>query len=204
MGKITAISVQEKDKERCNLYIDEKFYSGLSIDLVYLYGLKVGEEISEQRLSEFILEDERKKAFNKALNYVSKAMKTKWQVKDYLVKKGFSDSVSWEVVDKLKEYNYVNDVEYAKCYIEFNNKTQGKRLIESKLMAKGVKKEDILSAYELVEVPFKDNAKLLAEKYLKNKEKTKENILKTCRYLVSRGFSYEEAKNAVSFMEDFY
>ena len=56
MGKITSISYQEKDKERCNLYIDEQFRCGLSIDIVYKYGLKVNEEISEQKLSEIILE----------------------------------------------------------------------------------------------------------------------------------------------------
>ncbi len=203
MGKITSISYQEKDKERCNIYIDGEFKCGLSVDLVYAYGLKSGEEISEQRLNEFILEDEKKKAFSKALKYVSKAMKTKWQVKDYLVKKGFSEQASWASVDKLKEYNYINDVDYAKSYIELNYKTQGKRLLESKLMAKGVKKEDILLAYEMLNISFDSSAKRVAEKYLKNKEITKENVLKACRYLMSRGFSYEESKSAVSSLGDF-
>ena len=32
-----------------------------------------------------------------------------------------------------------------------------------------------------------------AEKYLKNKETTKENMAKAYRYLIGRGFSYEVA-----------
>ena len=37
----------------------------------------------------------------------------------------------------------------------------------------------------------------IAEKYLKNKENTKQNILKCYKYLLSKGFSYDTAKSAV-------
>ncbi len=203
MGKITGITVQEKDKERCNIYIDGEFKCGMSIDIVYACGLKVGDEILEQRLSELCQTDDNKRAFNKALKYVCRAMKTKWQVKDYLIKKGFNEQASWHAVDKLKEYNFVNDVEYAKNYIESVCKTHGKNLIKNKLISKGVSREDIEKAYEKLEINFFSSAKFVAEKYLKNKEKTKENTLKACRFLVSKGFSYEEAKSAVSCLGDF-
>ena len=36
----------------------------------------------------------------------------------------------------------------------------------------------------------------VAEKYLRNKEKTKENALKCYKYLLSKGFSYDTAKSA--------
>ena len=67
-----------------------------------------------------------------------------------------------------------------------------------KLMAKGVKKEDVESAYDASGGSAKDNAAALAIKRLKNKEINKENILKTYRYLISRGFSYEEAEFAIT------
>ena len=64
-------------------------------------------------------------------------------------------------------------------------------------MAKGVKKEDIEAAYETAGKNSAENAAALAAKKMKNKDVTKENVLKTYRYLVSRGFSYEEADFAV-------
>ena len=73
----------------------------------------------------------------------------------------------------------------------------GKRLLAYKLMAKGVKKEDIEAAYETAGKNSAENAAALAAKKMKNKDVTKENVLKTYRYLVSRGFSYEEAERAV-------
>ena len=42
-----------------------------------------------------------------------------------------------------------------------------------------------------------DSAVKIAEKYLKNKQKDKQNILKCYKYLLSKGFSYDTAKTAV-------
>ena len=39
-------------------------------------------------------------------------------------------------------------------------------------------------------------ARAIAEKYSRNKEKTRENSLKCYKYLLSKGFSYETAKEA--------
>ena len=69
-------------------------------------------------------------------------------------------------------------------------------------MAKGISKEIIGKVREEVDNNQYENAKALAEKKLKNKEKSKENILKTYRYLIGRGFSYEEAEYAVSFFKE--
>ena len=38
---------------------------------------------------------------------------------------------------------------------------------------------------------------IFSEKYLKNKQKDKQNILKCYKYLLSKGFSYDTAKTAV-------
>lgn len=170
----------------------------MSIETAMLNRLKVGAEIDSEKLNQVIQENERKEALVKATDYVAKNLKTKRQVKDYLLRKGYTEEVAYYCIDKLKEYNYINDEEYSKRYIETTNKGQGKRLIEYKLMMKGVKKQDIESAYENVEVDENENAKKVAEKYLKNKEITKENIAKAYRYLIGKGFSYSQADYALS------
>ncbi len=203
MPKITSISVQSKNKNRCNIYVDGEFFSGVSMETVYKSRLKVGLEIDEVSLKNILYDNERLEALNKAVDYLSKALKTKKQVKDYLLKKGYEEDVVWQVIDKLKEYNYINDCEYSKRYIESVSKNQGKKLIEYKLMMKGVKKQDIETIFDDCEIDLKESAKDVAEKYLKNKEFTKENKAKAYRYLIGRGFSYEEANYALSsFGED--
>ncbi len=198
MPKITDIIVQEKKKDRCNLFIDGEFYVGLSIETVVLSRLKTGMEIAKKDLDQIVLDGQKADALKLSINYVSKALKTKKQVKTYLLGKGYPDQVVWYCVDKLKEYKYIDDNEYAKRYIEGNSKTQGKRLIEYKLMMKGLRKEEISTVYDDLEIDAKENAYALALKYMKNKENTKENLAKAYRYLVGRGFSYEQAGYAVS------
>lgn len=197
MGKITSLSVQKNNKNRVNVFIDDEFSAGLSLESVYKYSLKVGLELDKEKLNQIVSENEKADAITKATAYISKAIKTKRQVKDYLIKKGYSEELAYQVVDKLKEYGYIDDKEYSKRYIESTQKTQGKRLVEYKLMSKGVKKEDIESAYNQSEVEYEKSARSLAEKYLKNNEITKENLMKAYRYLIGRGYSYDQADYAL-------
>ena len=93
MSKITAIEIQKNDKERCSLYIDGTFFSGVSMETVIKNHLKVGDEIEKNKLAEILHVSEKEKALSKALNYLSKTIKTKKQVKDYLIKKVFYDEI---------------------------------------------------------------------------------------------------------------
>ena len=102
----------------------------------------------------------------------------------------------------MKEYDYIDDVEYSKRYVLSKSKTQGKKLVEYNLMIKGVKKQDIEDAYSESDINAQENAKAVAEKHLKNKERTKENIAKTYGYLIGKGFSYDEASYALSFFDE--
>ena len=114
-----------------------------------------------------------------------------------MLKKGYSEQVVWHCIDKLKEYNYIDDAEYSRRYIESVNKRQGRRLTEYKLMMKGVKKEDIESAYFETEDIGNESAKLIAKKHLGDKPITKENLAKTYRYLIGKGFTYDQATYAL-------
>ncbi len=197
MPKITAIVVQEKDKNRCNLFVDGEFLVGLSIECVLKNRIKVGQDVSNAEIFALAKEDERGTALTKAINYVSARLKTKKQVKDYLLKKGYSEDTVWYCIDKLKDYNLINDLEYAKRYVESTGVKQGKRMMAYKLMAKGLNKEDINVAIDSVEVDTFEGAYNLALKHIRNKEITKENLSKTYRYLLGKGFSYEEAEKAI-------
>lgn len=200
MPEITEITTQKNNADRCNLFVDGVFCCGLLKETAFKYSLKKGLTVSEEELKKIIEDDKIKQAFSVALSYVAKALKTKRQVKDYLLKKGYDDELSWKCVDKLKEYGYVDDVEYSKRYIESVGDKYGRKLIEFKLMQKGVRKDDICAAYDAVGIREVNPAVEVAKKYLRNKEKTKENISKTYRYLVGKGFSYDEINDCMSIL----
>ncbi len=202
MSIITSVKIQEKDKNRCNVMVDGEFSFSLSIDLIIKYGIKKDVDIINLPIDEIKKEDSKIYALNLAVKYVSKTLKTKKQVVTYLNNKGFDYDVISFVVDKLKEYNYINDEEYAKRYLETKSNSEGKRLSDYKLMMKGIKKTDIDSARENVDIDSKESAFLIAQKKIKNKEITIENLSKVYRYLLGKGFSYEEANFAISKLKE--
>ncbi len=198
MSKITKISVQEKNKKRCNLFLDNEFYAGVSLETVLKFRLKVGDDIDQAGLADLIFDSDKVEALSKAVAYTTKALKTKKQVKTYLSSKGYSYDVIKYCIAKLEEYCLVDDLNYSVKFIELNSNNQGKHLLEYKLMEKGVSKDVISMALEHVEIDLNKSAKAIAEKRLKDKKITREILSKTYRYLVGKGFSYDEVNFALS------
>ena len=197
MPIITQVSVQEKNKKRCNLFIDGEFKAGILVETAIKFGLKKGKEIDEESLFFMLTENEKKEAVEKAVDYATKGLKTKKQVRDNLLNKGYSIESVYHAIDTLKNYGLIDDVNYAKRYIESCGKTQGRKLIYFKLMQKGIKKEDVEKAFGEAEYTAGDGAFTIAEKYMKGKERSRENKVKAYRYLAGKGFDYDDINSAL-------
>ena len=109
MGEITALSVQAKDKSRCNVYVDGRFSCALSIEVAVRNRLKVGLQVDDAFLAAVQLEGEKELALSKALSFVSLTPKTKKQVRDHLTKKGYLPVVIEYVLEKMSDYNVVTN-----------------------------------------------------------------------------------------------
>lgn len=192
---ITDITPQKK-KNRLNIYIDNKFYCGLEAEIVLSNRLKIGTEITEEKIKDLALKSDKEVAKNKALVYISKRCKSTKEVKDYLIKKGYLQVVVDEVTNFLKEYKYLDDEEYQKIYINAN-KYKGKNLIKYQLISKGIDKESAQTSIDSIGNQ-EGVIQVLLEKYLRNKEKTKENISKAYRHLIGKGFDTEEVLRVIN------
>lgn len=196
MSVITAITPQVKNVDRCNIYVDNTFYCGMQLETVIKNKLKVGITIDKQELCLMQLESEKSVALNKAMGFISNSMKTSKAVKDYLATKGYTQPVCQYVIDKLLEYGFVNDSEYAKAYVRSYSKNRGAKLIKMQLRAKGVSDSDMAEALESIDNEL-ESATAVAEKYLKNKQIDNKNMQKAYKYLLSKGFSYETASSVI-------
>ncbi len=199
MNEITAITAQVKDKTRCSVYIDGRFACGLTVETVVKNRLKVGQIIDEETLLQMQMESEKNTAFDKALTHLSATRKTEKQIRDFLVKKGYLPGVCDYVVDKLRGYDFINDGEYAEAYTEAAARRKGSRLIRMELKSRGVSDEAIAGALSnLDETQEIDGAKALLQKYMRGKTADKATLQKAYRYLMSKGYSYDIAKEALS------
>ena len=102
MSKITALEVQVKDKSRANLYLDDEFFAGVSIELVVKHQLKKDMEVDEKFLADIIFEDDKGKALSKAIKYMGSNIKSCSQIREYLRKKEYAPEIIDYVIDKMK------------------------------------------------------------------------------------------------------
>ena len=196
MKTITAITPQVKDKKRVNIFLDGKFFCGLQKITQMTNNLQVGDVVSEKRLSELVFESEYTACVDLAYKYLGRKSHTKMQVILYLQDKNFDNKVIGRVISKLEEYGYLDDMQYAKTYIDIKKTSKGKRMLSAELKLKGVDSKTIEEALETLE-DEDINAYNVAKKYIKNKPFDFELKAKAFRYLISKGFSYDNATGAL-------
>ncbi|MBR1676433.1 MAG: RecX family transcriptional regulator [Clostridia bacterium] len=198
MKTITDILPQKNNPTRCSVYLDNSFYCGLELETVMRARLKKGMGIEEEELDEIQLESERVRATDKALNFISKSAKTERQVRDYLCQKGYTQKTVDEVISKMGGYGFIDDENYADEYVKSLSGKKGKRLIFMELKKRGVS-DDLASRAIDGASPEKeaDGALALARKYVKNKLIDRDLKLKCYKHLLSKGFDYDVAKDAV-------
>lgn len=196
MGVITRLEVQVRHKDRVNLYIDDEFVAGITLDTAVKNGLKIGKDVDEITLKEMIFDSEKLSAINKVSNYMKNSIKTEKQIKDYLYKKGYEKEVCVAVIDKLKEYRYLDDKQYVNSYIATYKNKFGARRLKEKLKQKGIKDEN-LDVLDDVEVDM-NVLESVAKKYMAHKEKTQENYNKLYRFLAMRGYDFDDINVCVN------
>ncbi len=196
MSEITAIEQQVKDKSRCSIYIDGKFYCGIKIEIAVKYRLKAGMHIEKAELDEIQFETEKSQALDKAMTHLSATMKTEKQMSDFLSKKGYTGLVIEYVLERLKYYGFIDDYAYCKAYVAGVH-GKGRRAIEADLIRRGAKREAVAAA--LSEFEEDDNeAYELVSKYMRGKANDKKTYFKAYKYLLSKGYDMSTAKSALS------
>ena len=121
-----------------------------------------------------------------------------------MYEKGYLAPVVYYVIDKLNEYHYIDDERYVQSYISSHKSTFGKLKIKQQLLLKGINEQIVNNA--LNQENFEQNEEILylAEKYMRSKENTKDNYIKLFKYLMNKGFEFDEVKSTLKTnFEDF-
>jgi len=197
MPLITDIKPQ-KNKKRFNIYLDGQFAFGLSAEALTKAGLAIDKEISSKKVEELIKEDEFIKFYDRALKFLSYRPRSEKEIKDWFKKKMVGIETQKLIEKKLRQYNYLNDEEFARWWIEQRTtfRPSGARLIALELRQKGVSKDliaKLLDSY-LAKDTEHEMAKRVVEKKMKSLRhlhKPVEIKQKLTAVLARRGFSWE-------------
>ena len=192
--KITKIENQ-KNPERVNIYIDGNFSFGLMAEIQYKYNLTEGMEINSEYIEKVLLEEEHAKAKDQALRYLGYRQRSEKEIRDKLNKIGFSEDIIGNTILYLKEYNLVDDLEFAKYFAKdkINLNGFGPQRIKHELYRKGISSDIIQKVLE----EDKDEEYLRALELGKKKLPSYKNDDRNAKYrklggyLQRKGYSYE-------------
>jgi regulatory protein len=197
--RITAIEPQKNNPQRVNVYLDGEFAFGLT-SLVAAW-LNVGQELGEEKISSLKGEDECEVTYQKALHFLSYRPRSLVEVRQNLSKRGISETLIDETMDRLQRAGLVNDEAFARAWVENRNafRPRGKPALRMELRRKGLSDEIIQSVLD-TQVHEESLALDAARKYARRLRGLEwpEFRQKLGGFLTRRGFTYTTLAPVVS------
>ncbi len=202
---ITDMTLQKRDPNKKNIFVDGTYVFALSHTDVAYFRLEVGKEISEETFAYIKDTLVYIQAQEKAISYLGYKMRTKKEVERKLLEKEFVPEVVERVMAFLEEYQYVDDREFAIRYVKerLRLRPRGIMLLRMELKEKGVAEEWIEEAIAEANPSEEMDAVLLLEKKLRgNYEIDDKKRNQLYGFLQRKGYSYPVIKNALAQIED--
>lgn len=192
--KITDIEPQRK-KDRVNIYIDNEFAFGLSLDLKYSYDLKIDMEIDDNFIENVLKEEEARKVINSALNFLSYRQRSEREIAQKLKEKGYEEVYIQRAISYCKEQGFIDDEVFAISFIKDkqNLNNLGQYRIKRELMQKGIS-ENIIEAVliEDINLEYERALEIATKKYLSYKDDDRNKIYrKLGGFLQRKGYSFD-------------
>ena len=182
---------------RNKIYLDTEEIMDISPLIRQKYDLKVNDSIER-----FYDEISYEASLEKGIFLISLKDRTKKEVRLKLEEKFWNKNAVLKAIEKLEEFGYLNDLNYAISYIE--SKTYGKNRISYNLFQKGIDRSTVEKAYLTLDEGKEENIddvkleKLIDKNSRKinssnsrNEKKLKEEQ-KLIQYLARQGFSLDK------------
>lgn len=204
MPSITALEPQKRRKGRLNIFVDGQFVIGVGESVAADLGLRVGREMTAEKLREVAGAEEVHKATEAALGLLDVRARARREIETRLKQKGYEEDVIARVMEKLTRLNLLDDAQFAAQWVEARSRAggsrpMGRRRLSQELFQKGVAKDQIEQAVERVS---DDDELALARQAASKKVRlvpTDRDVLQAERqklmgFLGRRGFGWETVK----------
>ena len=197
-------AVTETTRKKVKIEFDHQFTLVLYKGELKVFSLREGAEVPDdtiERIEDQIL---KKRATKYAKNLLVKKDYTSKELTDKLVKAGYTENSAGAALTYVSSYHYVDDLSYARRYLETYSDRKSIKKMQMELRQKGI--SDELFARAKDEAQMEDEADTLryyAEKKARSldlsQEKDRQKLL---RFLVGRGFSFGDARDMLQELSD--
>ncbi|MBN1218760.1 MAG: RecX family transcriptional regulator [Anaerolineae bacterium] len=192
-GTITALQAQKNNKERVNVFVDGEY--ALAVTMLVAATLRKDQYLSDAEIEKLKQEDERNKAYDRAIRFLGYRSRSQAEVTRYLRDKGYPADVVDDTVSRLIERQYLDDVAFAHFWLDNRQqfRPRGQQALRYELKQKGLSDEIIDTV--LADVDEAASAWTAVESKLKRWQGLGETELKKkiVSFLNRRGFGYEVA-----------
>ena len=191
------------DKRRSKVFLDEDFALVLYRGEINRFGIKEGEELSEDTYQEILNDVLFKRARERVLYLLKASDKTEQELVRKLKDGGYPKEAIEYAVGFVKEHRFINDEDYGKRYVEFNSRRKSEKQIQFELQRKGLDKEMIRDI--LKEQPVDEEAQIQAyirKKRIDTQELDRKERSKVMAALGRKGFSYEAVNRVLGAIFD--
>ncbi len=174
----------------------------LSREVIIDFGLRKNDELSEDTVTSIMDAQLYRDAYYAAGRLLDYRMRTRSELDQRLLKKGYPEKVVAKVIGKMSELGLIDDSRFADAFIasKIAGKPIGKRELERGLREKGISKEAAQAA--VLQVSDDDTQLELAIQAAKTKMRSlrkfepRKRQEKLVAFLARRGFDWDVIKKA--------
>ncbi len=193
--KITDIKQQVKRQGRYSIYVDGKYSFSLSENELLTVGLRIGQEYTQEEFDDLQKKAVLDKAYMRAYDQLSRRARSEWELRDYLKRKEYEESIIDQIITTLQDKGYVDDAKFAESWVRNRRllKATSKMRLRQELRQKRVSDDVISKALEEDETSEQAVLKDLIER--KRQQTRYQDKDKLIQYLMRQGFRYDDIKS---------
>ena len=194
MPIITSIK-QQKNKNRVNVYLDDKFGFGIDLDNFVLLHLKVDQDLTEKEVEQVVKKAEFQKTWDKLLRFAMVRPRSEKEVNDYFKRKKIHETMHEELLEKLRHFELLDDRKFARWWVDQRQtfKPKSARVLKVELAQKGIMKETIEDVLGETKIDEEKMARELINKkgYKWKNLEPRLRRQKMSQYLAGKGFGWD-------------
>ena len=188
---ITGIKQQKRNPQRVNIYLDGVY--AFPVAKIVVAWLKVGQQLSPDKIKELQGLDKVEKGLQRALNFISYRPRSQAEVEKNLRKYEVAEELIPEIIERLKRGNLLNDADFARRWVEDRAafRPKGAYALRAELRQKGLAEDAIEDALAGINEPVL--AREAAQRKINrwSQLEWQEFRSKLSSFLSRRGFGYE-------------
>lgn len=202
---MTVTSLTPKSKTRTRVEIDYDTTLVLSNRDVYLYNLRVGEEIPEN-VWDMIRDEQKSSALRKCGSLLQDMDYARQGLIDKLIRAGYPEDIATEAADRMEEAHYIDDRRLSDSYLKYHLNDKSLARIRQDLLRKGVPGtviEEAIAAYReeneavITQQEEEQIRQLLAKRHFDLDTADYAEIQKTIAFLLRKGYAMETIRKVM-------